>query len=102
MSEKKYGFITEEYDDGSSIDTLVTGDGKTQFTDMNHPDGLVGIGMSYGLGKGINTVIDYPPGTLAPDVGVKWSVKFECVESIDAMIDTLNRCKSILISNQDA
>ena len=34
----KYGFYNEEYENGAAIKTLMTGDGKAQFTDMKHDD----------------------------------------------------------------
>lgn len=93
---KIYGFTAEEYEEGS-IETLVTGDGKTQFTDVHFDDGSMAIGMSYGRGQGLGTVEDYDEGTLATDVDVKWQVKFESQESVDAMIHCLLKIKNGLI-----
>ena len=92
---RKYGFLIEDYDTGS-IETLMTGDGKTIFTDVVFDDGCVAIGMSYGQGKGVGAIEDYPAGTLATDLDVKWQVKFETEASIDAMIETLIRVKGRL------
>ena len=94
---KNYGFYNEEYDNGQSIETLMTGDGKTLFTDTVHEDGTVGLGLSYGGGTGIGVKQKHPADTHATDIGVKWQVRFECPESIDAMIDALNRAKDTLI-----
>ena len=96
MGEDKYGFYTEEYENGTSIETLMTGDGKAQFSDVRFEDGLVGIGISYGRGAGVGVKEHYEEGTLATDAGVKWQVKFESQESIDAMIETLLRVKNSL------
>tara|TARA_R110000803_G_scaffold210685_2_gene283187 strand:- start:6084 stop:6377 length:294 start_codon:yes stop_codon:yes gene_type:complete len=94
--EQQYGFYNEEYDNGTSIETLMTGDGKTQFTDIKHADGLVSIGLSYGRGTGIGTKEQHAPETLATDAGVKWQIKFESQGSIDSMIETLLRVKNKL------
>ena len=96
---KEYGFYIEEYDNGESIETLMTGDGKTLFTDMIHEDGTVGLGLSYGCGKGIGVKENHPANTHATDIGVKWQVRFECPKSIDAMIEALNRAKTTLIES---
>ena len=97
MSDK-YGFYNEEYSNGTSIETLRTGDGKTQFSDIEHDDGTVSIGMSYGRGTGIGTKEVHAPKTLATDTGVKFQVKFESQGSIDSMIETLLRVKNKLKS----
>ncbi len=94
---KKYGFYIEEHESGGSIETLMTGDGKSQFTDMTHDDGTVGLGLGYGRGKGIGIKETYPTKTVATDIGVKWQVRFERAESIDAMISALIRAKANLI-----
>ena len=92
----KYGFYTEEYETGS-IETLMTGDGKTQFTDIDFRNGRVAVGMSYGqITQKINQKVHHPDGTLTTDIDVKWQVKFETPESIDAMIEALQRAKSNL------
>ena len=98
MSEEiKYGFYTEIYPDETSVETLRTGDGKTQFTDLTFDDGTVGIGMSYKfINVGIGNLTRYESGTVSTDVGVKWQVVFDNKASIDAMIDTLNRIKEKL------
>ena len=93
---KKYGFYTEEYEDDTSIETLMTGDGKTEFTDILHGDGVVSLGLSYGDGVGVGVIRDHPEGTLAVEAGVKWQIKFESQESVDSMITTLLRVKNQL------
>jgi len=93
--KEKYGFVTEKYESGE-IETLITGDGKAQFTDLTFDDGFVGIGFSYGRGVGIGTKEDYVEGVVSTDVGVKWQVKFDNQKSIDAMIETLLRVKNNL------
>jgi hypothetical protein len=85
----KYGFYTEEYDDGSTMRTLMTGDGKSTFSDVLYPNGDVGIALAYGLGTGLNTTTDNPDGTTVTDIEAELVVRFECVDSIDAMIRTL-------------
>ena len=52
--------------------------------------------MSYGRGNGIGIQESFQGETLATDVGVKWQVKFESQQSIDAMIETLLRVKNNL------
>lgn len=96
--DKAYGFYDEVYEDGSNCKTLMTGDGRTLFTDLLFNDGLVGIGFSYGLGEGVGVKITPPKGTKAGQVGVEFQVKFESQESIDSMIETLLRVKNILSS----
>ena len=95
--EKKYGFYTEDYDNGLSVETLMTGDGKTQFCEVLFDDGTVSIGMSYdnGIaeGVGVKTKIDE---TMNESMKIKWQVKFECQGSIDSMIETLLRAKNKL------
>lgn len=93
---EQYGFYKEEYDNGTSIETLMTGDGKAQFTDVVFDDGKVAIGMSYGRGEGVGTKEEHAPDTLATDTGVMFQVKFESQESIDSMIETLLRVKNKL------
>ena len=95
MSETKYGFYTEEYDNGVEIETLMTGDGKTQFTDIQHDDGTASIGMSYGLGKGIG-VKECRNKKLENEMLIKWQVKFDNQVSVDSMIKALLRVKNYL------
>ena len=97
---KKYGFIVEEYETGK-IETLVTGDGKTQFSEISFDDGSVGIGMSYGRGGGIGVKEVFEPGTISTDIGVQWQVKFDNQLSVDSMIETLLRVKNALASKQN-
>ena len=99
MSNKQYGFYDEEYDDGNSCRTLMTGDGKALFTDLVFENGLVGIGFAYGLGQGVGKLVPVEEGTKAPDVGVEFQVKFECQESIDSLISTLLIVKNQLAKN---
>lgn len=88
MSDKVYGFYTEEYDDNFSIETLSTGDGKSQFTDMVYDDGSAAIAISYGIGKGLNTRTEH--NKIADEsMLIKWQIKFECQASVDAMIRCL-------------
>lgn len=96
LCQPKYGFYTETYADGTSIETLMTGDGKAQFTDCHFEDGTASIGISYGNGTGISTQQSYEAGTTATDIGVKWQIKFERQESVDAMIVTLLKVKNCL------
>lgn len=93
---EKYGFYTEEYEDGTSIETLMTGDGKAQFTDCHFEDGTASVGISYGRGTGISTQQHYKAGTTATDIGVKWQIKFERQESVDALIVALLKVKNRL------
>jgi hypothetical protein len=96
MMKKEYGFYTEQYINGKSIETLMTGDGKTQFTDVIFEDGSVALGMSYGQGGGVGVKETHEPNTLATSAGFKWQVKFESQKSIDSMIESLLRVKNSL------
>ena len=95
MSDKLYGFYTEKYTEDFEIETLMTGDGKSQFTDSYFPDGTASIGISYGRGTGVGTQ-EHHNCTTNPEMGIKWQVKFESQESVDAMINTLLRVKNNL------
>lgn len=101
-SKKKYGFYTESYGEGLSVETLMTGDGKTQFCEVMFEDGSVSIGMSYdnGIaeGVGVKTKIDKVMGN---SMKIKWQVKFESQGSIDSMIETLLRAKNGLSINDN-
>jgi hypothetical protein len=91
---EKYGFYTEEYNNDDSIETLMTGDGKTLFSDISFPDGTQSIAFSYGMGEGVGVIVEHEDNTKPSDVGVKWQVKFESQGSIDAMIQALLRVKN--------
>ena len=95
--ERKYGFYTEDYGDDLTVETLMTGDGKTQFCEVLFDDGTVSIGMSYdnGIaeGVGVKTKIDE---VMNDSMKIKWQVKFESQGSIDSMIETLLRAKNAL------
>ncbi len=93
----KYGFFTEEYPDGSKQRTLMTGDGKSTFTDVLYEDGTVGIGIAYGFGEGLNTTTEFEEGTKTTELDIDLVVRFENPDSIDAMIRTLNDVKSKLL-----
>ena len=93
MNENRYGFYIEEYEDGSQIRTLMTGDGKALFTDLHFEDGCKGVGFSYGNGVGIGVEIKPPSGTKANEVGVEFQVKFERPDSIQSLIDRLEQIK---------
>lgn len=93
---KQYGFMDYEYENGRKIQTLVTGDGKTMFLDLEFLDGDVGIGINYGLGQGVK--IPHPDiRSDDPLFGIHWQIIFESVGSIDSMIKTLNRLKDKLV-----
>jgi len=93
--EKLYGFYTEEYDNGFGVETLMTGDGKAQFTDIGFDNGNASIAMSYGLGKGVG-VKNHKGGEMNESTLIKWQIKFESQGSVDAMIETLLRVKNRL------
>jgi len=95
---EQYGFYNEEYDNGTSIETLMTGDGKSQFTDIQYEEGKAAIGISYGIGEGIGTKTTHNK-VLDESMLVKWQVKFESQQSVDAMIETLLRVKNHLAAN---
>ena len=90
---EKYGFYTAEYETGS-VEALMTGDGRTQFTDIENTDGTMSLGIGYGdITKKVNEKVKHPPGTLMTDIAVRWEVRFENPESVDAMIEALQRVK---------
>jgi len=92
----EYGFYREIYPSGKEIDTLMTGNGRAKFSDIYFAeDKMTSIGIGYGEeAHKIGEIIDADEGKLAYDIGVKWQVKFECVASIDSMIQTLQRCRA--------
>lgn len=96
MGERQYGFYIEQYEDGTCVETLMTGDGKSQFTDCHFDDGTASIGISYGRGTGVGTTTSYDEGTVSTDIDVKWQIKFESQASIDAIIIALLRVKNAL------
>ena len=93
----QYGFNTEEYDNGLTVETLRTGDGKTQFAGCKFDDGTVSIAMSYdnGIGGGVGVKTEIGR-TMDEQMGIQWQVKFESQASIDSMIETLLRAKNKL------
>ena len=93
--DKQYGFYLAKYENGAEIDSLMTGDGKTQFTDIIYPDGSAAIGISYGFGKGVGITTEHNRD-LDGDMLIKWQVKFENQKSVDAMIKTLLKVKNHL------
>ena len=96
VEEVKRGFYTEYYDDNDlEIETLMTGDGKAQFTDMDYGDGVASIGMSYGVGTGIG-IKEHHNSALNESMQIKWQVKFDNQLSVDSMIETLLRVKNHL------
>ena len=96
---KQYGFYTEKYSETLEVETLMTGDGKAQFTDVHFDDETASIGISYGIGEGIGTLTKHDK-IMDEDMLIKWQIKFENQQSIDSMIETLLRVKNLLASNQ--
>ena len=92
---KDYGFNTVNYDNDTSIETLETGDGKTQFTDILHNDKTVAIGIGHGKYLGIGEKEEHNK-TLDSSMNIKWQIKFDNQKSVDAMIETLLRVKNQL------
>ena len=84
-----YGFSTEQYENGHQIETLQTGDGLTEFTDLYFDDGQVGIAMSYGDGIGVGEKRNHPDGTRADTIKPKWQIKFPNSGSLESMIERL-------------
>lgn len=91
----QYGFFTEKYNDNFSIETLGTGDGKSQFTDMVYDDSTAAIAIGYGIGEGLNTTTKHNK-VADESMLIQWQVKFECQESVDAMIKCLLDVKNHL------
>ncbi|MGH1438241.1 MAG: hypothetical protein ACRBG0_27655 [Lewinella sp.] len=97
--EKKYGFKRETLPDGTIIQVLEVGDGKSEFTDVFYiGKNLAGIGISYGSGMGVGVVKPEPddPTPMDGKNGMKWLVRFDNQASIDSMITTLLRVKNKL------
>lgn len=97
---KNYGFSTMHFDNGLSVQTLETGDGKSEFTDMFYSDGTAAIGFSYGGGTGIGIERQHEK-LLSEDLQVQWQVKFDNQRSVDAMITTLLRVKNHLAKSAE-
>ena len=95
----KYGFKIEEYDDGTSQKVLMTGDGKSTFSDVIYENGDVGIAFSYGAGVGVGTTTEMPTGTTVTDINAELVVRFEKLGSIDSMIATLDLIRNKFIAN---
>ena len=95
--ETTYGFYTEEYENLSPIKTIMTGDGKTQFTVLTYAeDGKTALGIGYGYGTGvIGGTVKNPGDWNHESIGVKWQIKFEKAASIDALISTLYEIRDI-------
>ena len=97
MSEEiKRGFYTEKYSEDLEIETLMTGDGKSQFNDIKYKDGTASIGISYGQGEGVNTKTHHHR-KLDKEMDVKWQIKFDSTDAVDSMIETLYRVKGHLM-----
>ena len=98
---EKYGFYTEKYSETLEVETLMTGDGKAQFTDIQFEDGTASVGISYGIGEGIGTQTKHDK-IMDESMMIKWQVKFENQQSVDAMIRALLDVKNHLAANQQA
>ena len=100
----RYGFKTETYDNGLAIETLVTGDGKTQFAECIFDDGTVSLAVSYdnGVGSGIVGEKTTIGRNMDDEMAIHWQIKFESPGSIDSLIETLLRAKLALVSQTDA
>ena len=91
---EKYGFYTAEYQT-VTVEALMTGDGRTQFTDIVNTDGTMSLGIGYGdITKGINEKVKHPEGTTLTDIAIQWEIRFENPASVDAMIEALYRVKA--------
>ena len=97
---KQYGFMLERYEGNVEIETLVTGDGKSTFSDAIHADGTVGLLIGYGTGTGIDTEVEIG-SVLSKELQNRWQVVFDNQRSIDAMIKALLRLKNKLGGNQN-
>ena len=84
-----YGFNIEQYENGHQIETLQTGDGLTEFTDLYFDDGQIGIAISYGDGIGVGEKRNHPEGTRADTIKPKWQIKFPNSGSLESMIERL-------------
>ncbi len=95
---KKCGFSTEIYDDDYEIEVLITGDGKTAFTDLKLSDGSVGVCMSYeseGVSRLGKSVV-YTENETINDINAKWLITFDNEKSIDALIKACIEAKGNL------
>ena len=94
VSDNPYGFFKREYETGP-VDVLMTGDGRTQFTDIVNTDGTMSLGIGYGdITKAINEKVKHPEGSLITDIACKWEIRFNNPASVDALIETLQRVKA--------
>ena len=98
MIEKQYGFYTERYSETFEVETLMTGDGKAQFTDAKFPDGTASVTIAYGRGVGVGTEEKHNCA-MNESMGIKWQIKFENQKSVDAMIKALLDVKNHLASS---
>jgi len=102
MNTKEYGFVTEEYNDGTTQRVLSTGDGKATFSDIDYENGDVGIAFSYGNKQctGLNTEFKMPEGSTVSDIkNCELVVRFERIESIDAMVRCLRDVRRQFLKN---
>ena len=91
----KYGFYNEEYEDWN-LQTLQTGDGKSQFFDMKYPDcAAIGIAYNESIEGDIGEKTNYNQAAVA-EMNINWQIKFTNQKSIDSMIETLLRVKNQL------
>lgn len=99
---EKYGFYTEEYDGLSSLETLMTGDGKTLFSPLTYAsDKKTAIGFGYGHGEGIGVLVHNPESYSHEHFDIRWQVKFDNVATIDSLISTLQRVREAQLALSD-
>lgn len=89
-----YGFYTEHcLTEDVFVDSLMTGDGHTVFCGSKCQDAIVAIGIGYDENNDSQTFTE----TTTKCLGIKWQIKFDSVDSIDAMINILEGLKVALI-----
>lgn len=73
---KIYGFSIEKYSEISEVETLMTGDGKSEFFNIDFGNGIASIGIAYGKGKGVG-ITERVDVNICDQNDVRWQIKFE-------------------------
>lgn len=84
MKELNYGFSLQEYENGAKVDTLQTGDGKSEFSPIYLSD-QVGIAISH-RDEGV--------------IGAIWQIKFPNRDCLTALKNAVEEIEAILIHAQ--
>lgn len=100
-STKKYGFCKTTYSDGSVVPTLVFGGGNIKVTSfLKNEDDETGVGFSEvkeAKEVGYLDMTKYGDEVNTKEMGFQFM--FDNADSIDVVIDALNRAKAELIND---